>query len=186
MDIIARAIARIFDRVMSRVGKLSGPGTKDLVIDHELEGVTPEMVHWWWLNMSDTRRYRLWHPRDHISAVWEVPPGEKGADPIQLALEKIGGLPMLARIRFGDPAKSPVETTYSHVVTGAVLDRDGETAAWVVHEYEPMPGGTRMRSTFRLPAKTPGFYVRAVRKHCEEEMAQLPRFLPGLYTQTDR
>ena len=50
--------------------------TIDLVVDHELHGVTPEMIDWWWDNME--KGYPLWHPEDHISFVWEVAPATVG------------------------------------------------------------------------------------------------------------
>ena len=36
--------------------------TVDLVIEHELRGVTPEMLDWWWINMVNSQYYLLWHP----------------------------------------------------------------------------------------------------------------------------
>ena len=34
-----------------------------------MKGVTPKMVDWWFAwHMSKSERYKLWHPRDHISA----------------------------------------------------------------------------------------------------------------------
>jgi len=35
--------------------------TVSLVIEHELRGVTPEMLDWWWDNM-DNDNYKLWNP----------------------------------------------------------------------------------------------------------------------------
>ena len=53
--------------------KTLGSKTMDLMNDHELPGVTPEMLDWWWKNMVDPEYYKLWHPEDHISIEWEVP-----------------------------------------------------------------------------------------------------------------
>jgi len=36
-----------------------------LVMDHELRGVTPEMIDWWWDNV-DNESYKMWQPDDHI------------------------------------------------------------------------------------------------------------------------
>ena len=34
-----------------------------------MKGVTPKMVDWWFAwHMPQSERYKLWHPRDHISA----------------------------------------------------------------------------------------------------------------------
>jgi hypothetical protein len=174
------ALARINGLVTDWTVKRSKSETKDLVIDHELSGVTPEMIDAWWAIMSDTERYKLWHPKDHIWAKVEVK--EEGGNTviIQHVLEKIGGMPSLLRLRMEDPDTIPIPKEYSHVVAGSSLDRNGVPYSWVQHQYEEMPGGTRMRSTFRIPVKAPGFFVKGLRKHNQEEMGQFPKFLPGL------
>ena len=37
-----------------------------------MPGITPEMWDWWfgWHGSQDSR-YKLWHPKSHVSAVWE-------------------------------------------------------------------------------------------------------------------
>ena len=62
-----------------------------------------------------------------------------------------------------------------------VLDDDDNPISWVLHEYEETDRGTRMRSTFILPAEAPTPFIEGLRKHNEEEMGRLPVFLPGLY-----
>ena len=53
----------------------SDHGRKELMIRHEeLEGVTPEMLLWWFQHLEETMewhgaivpRYHLWHPIGHI------------------------------------------------------------------------------------------------------------------------
>jgi hypothetical protein len=163
----------------------SKPETMDLVIDHELIGVTPEMIDWWWMNMVNSDYYKLWHPEDHVSIEWEVPPVREGnIGAIHIAEEKIGEFPVTKlRIKVIDPATSPIVATYTHVRATCTIDANGNPATWIVHEYESQPGGTRMRSTFRLPADSPREFVDALRKHNKEEMGQFPKFLPGLYRQ---
>lgn len=175
------AVARINGLVTNLVVKRSKGETKDLVIDHELLGVTPEMIDTWWVIMSDTDRYKLWHPKDHVWAELEVK--EEGGQTIliQHVLEKIGGVPSLLNLRLEDPETLSIPKDYSHVVAGSLLDLSGTPYAWTLHQYEEMPGGTRMRSTFRIPAKAPGFFVKGLRKHNKEEMGQFPKFLPELY-----
>ncbi|MFX0049437.1 MAG: DAPG hydrolase family protein, partial [Candidatus Hermodarchaeota archaeon] len=55
------------DKIMKQILKNSGGKTIDLVVDHELPGVTPEMIDWWWDNIDSSERYKLWHPDDHKS-----------------------------------------------------------------------------------------------------------------------
>jgi hypothetical protein len=173
---LARANGLVTDWVVRR----SKSETRDLVIDHELLGVTPEMIDAWWTMMGDTEHYRLWHPKDHVWARMEVE--EEGEKTIltHCVLEKIGGMPSLLRLRLEDPNALSIPKEYSHVVAASSLDRNGAPYAWTLHQYEEMSGGTRMRSTFRIPAKAPGFFVKGLRKHNQEEMAQFPVFLPGL------
>lgn len=176
--------AKGFNNILYLIARMSKGETVDITIDHELQGVTPEMLDWWWLNMGDTERYKLWHPKDHISAQWEMSPEEDSSNATQLALEKIGGLPALLRIRLTDPSSILTSLTYSNAMGGCVLDDKDNPITWIVHEYESMPDGTRMRSTFRLPAKAPRFFREQLRKHCMEEMAQFPVFLPQLYKES--
>ena len=38
----------------------------------DMPGVTPAMWTWWFgWHGSDARRYKLWHPRAHVSARWD-------------------------------------------------------------------------------------------------------------------
>jgi hypothetical protein len=178
---VQETLARINGRITEVVVRRSKGKTRDLVIDHELPGVTPEMIDVWWVVMSDTDRYKLWHPRDHVWAELEVK--EEGGETvaIQHVLEKVGGMPSLLNLRLEDPNKMSIAIDMGHVIGGSLLDSSGNKYAWTLHQYEEMPGGTRMRSTFRIPAKAPGFFLKGLRKHNIEEMGQFPKFLPELY-----
>ncbi len=160
-----------------------GSETMDLINDHELPGVTLEMLDWWWKNMVDPEYYKLWHPEDHISIEWEVPPSRKdNVGAIHVAEERIGVIPAKKlRIKVVEPSTSPIRATYRTIRSTCVMDEDDKPITWIVHEYEPVPGGTRMRSTFRLATDAPAEFVNALRKHNKEEMGQFPKFLPGLY-----
>jgi hypothetical protein len=160
---------------------MSKSETVDLVIDHELKGVTPEMLDWWWGHIGTTERYKLWHPKDHKSFKWEISPKKGHVGAIHRVEEEVGGISLTLRIRWEDPSSVPVTTTYSHVQAASSLDEKGNVISWLVHEYEAMQNGTRMRTTFRLPAGVPQQFIEGLRKHCHEEMANLPKFLPKLY-----
>ena len=177
---IREIIARINGLVTDFVVRISRSETKDLVINHEIPGVTPEMIDTWWLIMSDTANYKLWHPKDHFCARLEIREEAGRTTMTQHVLENIGGVPSLLHIRLEDPNTISIPKEYSHVFAGASLDKSGIPYAWIIHQYEEMPGGTRMRSTFRIPAKTPGFFVDALRRHNQKEMSQFSKFLPEL------
>jgi len=61
------------------------------------------------------------------------------------------------------------------------LSPDDKQLIFVCHEFKETPEGIKMRSTFRLPAKTPKRFVEALRKHNRSEMGNFPKFLPKLY-----
>ncbi len=52
---------------------------------------------------------------------------------------------------------------------------------WLLHEYDPIEKGTKLRTTFRLPAKTPKPFIEALHKHNIEEIGEFTNFLPALY-----
>jgi len=173
--------------LMKEVVEVSGSETVDVVVEHELKGVTPEMIDWWWDHIDNTERYRLWHRDDHFLFEWEVPPSKHGhIGAIQIVVEKFGDTPPLKmRICWDDPTLMPISTTYSHVLAASIIDHDDKPLIRFVHEYEAESYGTRMRSTFRLPAKMPQFILDGLHKHNEEEMGQFPKFLQELYKQKE-
>ena len=86
--------------------------TVALVMEHELPGVTPEMIDWWWDNM-DNESYKKWQPEEHFALAWQIPPSKFGhAGAIHMACEKISELPAeILRIRWEEPGAAPI-TTY--------------------------------------------------------------------------
>ena len=170
------------NKIMEQILKRSKGKTIDLVVDHELYGVTPEMIDWWWDNIDTSERYKLWHPEDHKSFEWEVSPKKGHVGAIQRIVENIG-LPTLLRIRWEDPKSSPIPIEYSHALVGSTLDQDDEPMTWLLHEYEPIESGTKLRTTFRLPARVPKPFIEALRKHNIKEISEFAIFLPNLYEQ---
>ena len=157
-----------------------------LVMEHELRGVTPEMLDWWWDNM-DNDTYKLWNPQDHIALEWQIPPSQVGhAGAIHMACESISDIPAsILRIRWEEPSAAPIATIYSHVNVGSALSPGTEDIPLgsAVHEYEGTSYGTRMRSTFTLPALIPEHFLDSLRKHNIAEMGRFPEFLPQLFKQ---
>jgi hypothetical protein len=160
--------------------------TVALVMEHELRGVTPEMLDWWWDNM-DNDSYKLWHPQEHHTLEWQIPASKVGhVGAIHMACEGIGDVPAhILRIRWEEASAAPISTIYSHINVGSPLGPGPEDipTASVVHEYEATPYGTRMRSTFTLPAIVPQQFLDELRKHNIAEMGHFPEFLPQLYKQ---
>ena len=161
-------------------------GTKTLVVEHELNGVTPELIDWWWFNINN-ENYKLWHPKDHHTFAWQIPPsmtedGRTGA--IHIACESINNIPAsIIRVRWENPSSALTPTTYDHVAVGSVLSPGPEDKplSCIVHEYEATSYGTRMRSTFSLPVGIPEEFINELRIHNIEEMGEFPKFLPELH-----
>lgn len=168
------------DKIMEQILRRSKGKTIDLVVDHELLGVTPEMIDWWWDNIDSSDRYKLWHPKDHKSFEWEVSPKKGHVGAIQRIIEIIG-LSTMLRIRWEDPSSSPIPIEYSHALVGSTLDSEDRSITWLLHEYEQIEHGTKLRTTFRLPAKVPKSFIEALRKHNIEEIGEFINFLPALY-----
>ncbi|MFX0018657.1 MAG: DAPG hydrolase family protein [Promethearchaeota archaeon] len=167
-------------KVMERIIKESKGKTIDLVVDHILLGVTPEMIDWWWDNIDTTERYKFWHPKDHQSFQWEVSPKKSHIGAIHRVVENIGINTML-RIRWEDPSTSPIPIEYEHALVGSILNRTDNPTSWLLHEYESIENGTKLRTTFRLPARVPKQFIEALRKHSKEEMDEFVNFLPRLF-----
>ncbi len=169
------------NKIMEQILKMSKGQTMDLVVDHILHGVTPEMIEWWWDNIDTTKRYKLWHPKDHQSFQWEVSPKKGHIGAIHRVDENIGGLPTTLRIRWEDPSTSPIPIEYDHALVGSILDHNNNPTSWALHEYESIENGTKLRTTFRLPARVPKQFIEALRKHNKEEMGEFVNFLPRLF-----
>jgi hypothetical protein len=147
--------------------------TVDLIMEHgELAGLRPEMMDWWLINQSEDNRYHKWYPKDHISFKWEVKPGINGLEgALSLVEEKIGEFEAsVLRIR---PEGPPGWSTIS--------DENDRRVCSFHEAMTETANGLKLRSTFRLPAKTPKKFLDAMYRHNMEEMALLPDFLPALY-----
>ena len=169
--------------VLEQIVRMSKGKTIDLVVDHELPGVTPEMIDWWWDNIDTTERYNLWHPKDHHDFEWEVSPKNGHIGAIHRVVEDIG-ISTTLRIRWEDPSTSPIPIEYDHALLGSILDKTDNPTSWVLHEYESIENGTKLRTTFRLPAKIPKPFIEALRKHNQEEISEFVNFLPRLFEES--
>ena len=156
----------------------------DMVVEHgELPGITMEHLEWWGTHMNDPVNYKMWHPKDHIShRVERVTDKDGNVVSFMYAEESIGDYTAsVLRLRLEDPDSAPVQQVYKPLASSTSLGPNDEVLGGVYHEYEPTPNGIIMRSTFRLPAKTPNKLLDAMYEHSKTEMGNFPKFLPGLY-----
>jgi len=176
-------------------------GRLELRIEHApLEGVTPQMLVWWFRTASQdmqwrgqtVSRYRVWHPRDHISltVVARNRQGEVGAG---------------AKFHIVEAFDANLEYLVDQVVDVARLDESGltlevralgRTAMRLSHDFEARGGDTLYHTRMLLgfdggvlaplgrffrkrrfpPAKAGAWLI-----HNVEEVGNLPHFLPDLY-----
>ncbi|MCF8325616.1 MAG: FAD-binding protein [Leadbetterella sp.] len=122
-----------------------------------MPGVTPEMWDWWfgWHGSQDSR-YKLWHPKSHVSAVWED--GEEDISYIgrnSIIEEYIVDEFAEGLIQFKQPTefgisyeaiKDPSKAIY-------ICARLGHSKfpidyGYLVHQVRAVEGGSEMRSRF--------------------------------------
>ena len=191
-------------------GQLRGGGFQ-VSVRTDMPGVTPQMWDWWFgWHGSDSRRYKLWHPRAHASARWADHNAGENSDGhyvgrTSLIEEYLGSAYAKAAIHFLPPEQMglPRHRLGDSV---AVCARLGSSEVpvdigWFVHQIRPTAEGAEMRSRFWMG----GPYVRArhgnllantvvrpvaarqlpdprdLMVHCAQEMNHLAGFLPALY-----
>jgi hypothetical protein len=173
----------------------------------DMPGVTPQMWAWWFeWHGEDSRRYKLWHPRAHVSARWK----EQGVGYVgrtSLVEEYLGSTFARAAIQFVEPKTLGLNDVGDHASGDvAICARLGSTdipvdVGWLIHHVRATDDGAEMRSRFwmggRHVALRSGKSLadRAIRPfaarqlpdprdllvHCAQEMNHLAGFLPELY-----
>ena len=147
----------------------------------DMPGVTPAMWSWWFgWHGCDTRRYKLWHPRAHLSAAWkdgkDEDDGRQGSQRYigrwSLISEYIGSTMLNGAIQFVAPAEMGCPPDGDDAV--AICARLGSSDApvdigWFIHHIRSTQGGAEMRSRFWMGGlhiavrNAPGVASRAVR-----------------------
>jgi hypothetical protein len=172
-----------------------------------MPGVTPQMWSWWFgWHGSDARRYKLWHPRAHVSARWDDDgPDGHYVGRTSLIEEYIGSAFTKGAIAFVEPSALGLDP--AKLGDGiAVCARLGSSdlpvdVGWFVHHVRPTGEGSEMRSRFwmggRHVAVRGGNRVadrvarpvaarqlpdpRDLMVHCAQEMSHLAGFLPAIH-----
>ncbi len=125
----------------------------------KMPGVSPEMWKWWFAwHGSEDLRYKLWHPRAHVSASWADGKGETGdyVGRTSYVVEYIGAELLHGAIRFVRPSTLGIdEEELARSGAIAICARIGPQspaidAGWLVHHVYPVSGGSEMRSYFWL------------------------------------
>ena len=169
----------------------------------DMPGVAPEMWTWWFgWHGSDSRRYKLWHPRAHVSAQWSDDGGDGSyIGRTSLVQEYLGSSFSRPAIQFAEPSTLGLKPD-----AVAICARLGSAAipvdvGWLIHHVRPTPEGAEMRSRFWMGGRHVALRAgksladRALRPfaarqlpdprdlmvHCAQEMNHLAGFLPALY-----
>ena len=188
-------------------------GSLQVSVRTDMPGVTPAMWAWWFgWHGCDTRCYKLWHPRAHLSAAWKD--GEQNTrryiGRCSMISEYIGSTMLNGAIQFAEPAAMGLapDSDDAVAICARLGSGDGPVdVGWFVHHIRSTPGGAEMRSRFWMGGphievrKAPGVASRAVRPiasrvlgtseatarnllvHCAQEMNHLAGFLPELHEQ---
>lgn len=84
-----------------------GGGGFQVSVRTDMPGVSPQMWDWWFgWHGSDSRRYKLWHPRAHVSARWRDHLGDGPyVGRTSLVREYLGSAYSKVAIQFVDPAR---------------------------------------------------------------------------------
>jgi DAPG hydrolase PhiG domain len=154
-------------------------GSMQVSVRTDMPGVTPAMWSWWFgWHGSDTRRYKLWHPRAHLSARWKDgdDAGRRGEQRYigrsSMISEYIGSTMLHAAIQFVAPATMGLPADSDDAVSICARLGSGDApvdAGCFVHQIRSTQGGAEMRSRFWMGGphiavrNAPGVASRAVR-----------------------
>lgn len=161
-------------------------------IDWELEGVSPEMIDWFWSNME--KCFLLWHPEEHEPLSWAIPPKHGNLlGAIHIAPQTWSdGRRQNLYIRFEDPQDVPEEVKqyveYEHCMIVAGLGfgeeslKSTEILGYRVHQWQTSSVGVVGKSNAfgrkKLETHKEGLMWA---KHAMTEISNWAVFLPDLY-----
>ncbi|MCI5043416.1 MAG: hypothetical protein MRY72_01865 [Aquisalinus sp.] len=119
-----------------------------------MPGVAPYMWDWWFgWHGCEARRYKLWHPKAHVSARWaDGRDDEEYIGRTSLITEYLGADRKRAAISFVSPGKFGFDegrlSAQGEVVICARVGMPGTPlkAGWLLHHLRPVEGGSEMRS----------------------------------------
>ncbi len=169
---------------------LQDDGSLLVAVRTEMPDVTPAMVDWWFgWHSEEPQRYKLWHPRAHVHAQWDVEDRALRGRARYLGRtsfidEYLGSQLSHLTIRFVPPAElgfdeaqlaDPQQATVVCARAGFFGLPVGTDAGYLVHHVRRVPGGAEMRSRFWLGG--PHAALRSGGKVAEIAMRAVRRFV---------
>ena len=125
----------------------------------QMPNVTPAMWDWWFAwHGSEAQRYKLWHPRAHISSKWADGRSDLNhyIGRTSEVVEYVGPELLSLTIRFVAPASMGLDENrlkrqgeVAICARGGIAGTPMETG-WLIHHLRPVEGGCEMRSRFWL------------------------------------
>ena len=137
-----------------------GPdGSVQVFVLTQMPKVTPAMWDWWFAwHGSEAQRYKLWHPRAHISSKWADGRSDLNhyIGRTSQVVEYVGPELLSLTIRFVAPASLGLDENrlkrqgeVAICARGGIAGTPMETG-WLIHHLRPTQNGCEMRSRFWL------------------------------------
>ena len=155
--------------------------------------VAPEMLDWWWNNITTEERFVNWNPEHHLAYELTVPPANAATlhyspGTSQNVSEYLGGFTIDTNVTWQDQLE---HTSDTHQLVAEIRFRGLEDLSvpgngWLIYDYEPDAAleGTDVHVTLLLPEVArvafPGIR-ESVTEHLQTDLANLPDFLPELF-----
>jgi len=125
----------------------------------QMPNVTPAMWDWWFAwHGSEAQRYKLWHPRAHVSVKWVDGRSDLNhyIGRTSQVVEYVGPELLSLTIRFVAPVilgldedRLKRQGEVAICARGGIAGTPMETG-WLIHHLRPVEGGCEMRSRFWL------------------------------------
>lgn len=125
----------------------------------DMPGVTPAIWDWWFgWHGSEAQRYRLWHPKAHVSVGWKDGRGDLGhyVGRVSHIEEYLGSQTTKVAIRFMPPSRLGLdeqllaERGEVAICARTALPNSPVNAGWLLHHIRPVEGGCQMRQRMWL------------------------------------
>lgn len=151
-----------------------------------LEGITPEMLDWFWANME--KCYFLWAPGAHAGFSWDPSPAEVGyAGSSELIYEFDLSKP--GRMTRQSMEFYPYTECYEHCWLANRPFHGGgpDDRMWLIHMYRAVPEGTEWVTTRFIKRPFLEIFLDGMQKiqcppdHAQYESARFSAFLPQMY-----
>lgn len=164
-------------------------GKWEVMLHHELHGVSSPVISWWFNNIDTTERYKLWDPQNHLKFQWVIDPHQNGhVGAIHKVTQKMAGISMSMSFRYTKPNEKERTLGYDNVITAdfcGFLVRKVIRGGYI-YEWKETDYGVLINSRYILFGWIPKWACKALYNHDYPEQKRLQEFLPALYKNANR